>query len=62
MSRARSGESLVITVEEAAKRLGVSRSTAYRAVAAGDLHAVRIRSCVRVPVASLAAFLAHPAN
>jgi excisionase family DNA binding protein len=50
---------LVLTVAEAARALGVGRSTAYRAIAAGELHAVRIRSCVRVPVASIAAFLAR---
>jgi excisionase family DNA binding protein len=51
-------EPMVLTVEQCAKRLAISRSAAYDAIAAGTLPAVRIgRRSLRVPVASLERFL-----
>lgn len=49
-----------MTVEEAAKFLGVSKSTAYAAAANGDIPAVRIRGRILIPVERLNAMLAGP--
>jgi excisionase family DNA binding protein len=46
-----------ISVEHAAKLLGVSRSTAYRAVAAGQLPSLRLGRRLYVPTAPLLAML-----
>ncbi len=52
-------------VEEAAERLGVSRPTAYRLIAAGDLGSCDVaptgstRSMTRVSEAHLAKFIAN---
>lgn len=42
-----------ITVQEAADLLHLSRSTAYRAVARGELPVIRLGGRMRVPVARL---------
>jgi len=47
-----------VTVPVAAKLLGVSRPTAYEAVAAGTIPAVRIGRRLVVPVAALRRLLA----
>ncbi len=44
---------LTLTVEEAARLLGISRSLAYEAVAAGKLPSIRIGRRVLVPRAAL---------
>lgn len=46
-----------ISVEHAAKLLGVSRSAAYRAVAAGQLPSLRLGRRIYVPTAQLLAML-----
>jgi excisionase family DNA binding protein len=45
---------LTITVEQAARVLGVGRSTAYELVRSGDLKHIRLRRRIVVPVAQLA--------
>jgi excisionase family DNA binding protein len=47
----------VISVDQAAKLLGVSRSAAYRAVATGQLPSLRLGRRVYVPTAPLLAML-----
>lgn len=42
-------ERLLLTVEEAAQRLGIGRTLAWRLVQAGQLPSVRLGRCVRVP-------------
>jgi excisionase family DNA binding protein len=46
-----------ISVEHAAKLLGVSRSAAYRAVAAGQLPCLRLGRRIYIPTARLLAML-----
>jgi excisionase family DNA binding protein len=46
-----------ISVEHAAKLLGVSRSAAYRAVAAGQLPSLRLGRRIYIPTARLLAML-----
>ena len=47
-----------ITVEEAGRRLGISRNTAYMAVQRGEIPAIRIGRRLVVPVAALDRLLA----
>lgn len=47
----------VVSVEEAARVLGISRSTAYNAVRDGDLPSVRIRGRILIPAQKLAELL-----
>jgi excisionase family DNA binding protein len=49
-----------ISVEHAAKLLGVSRSAAYRAVAAGQLPVLRLGRRIYIPTARLLAILGVP--
>jgi excisionase family DNA binding protein len=49
-----------ISVEHAAKLLGVSRSAAYRAVAAGQLPVLRLGRRIYIPTARLLAMLGVP--
>jgi excisionase family DNA binding protein len=46
-------ERLTCTVPEAAKKLGISRNTAYVAAKNGDLPTIRVRDRVLVPLAAL---------
>jgi excisionase family DNA binding protein len=48
---------LVLTVEEAAKALRISRGSAYEAVRTGDLPHVRVGRTIRVPRKALLALL-----
>ena len=48
---------LLITVEEAARRLRIGRTTAYALIAEGRLRTVQIGRCRRVPTDSLTAFV-----
>ncbi|MBI1379011.1 MAG: helix-turn-helix domain-containing protein [Frankiales bacterium] len=53
-----SGETRVLlTVEEAARRLRIGRTTCYRLVATGQLATITIGHLRRVPVDALAAFV-----
>ena len=51
-------ESLILTVDEAAQALGITRNTAYNAVHGGELPAIRIGKRILVPKAALAKLLA----
>ncbi len=42
-----------VTIEQAARRLGIGRNTAYNAARAGDLPAIRIGRRLVVPVRRL---------
>ncbi|MGN6284783.1 MAG: helix-turn-helix domain-containing protein [Afipia sp.] len=52
-----SGESLVYTVPEAGKLLGLNKNAAYVAAKRGDLPTIRIGKLIRVPKAALHALL-----
>ena len=54
---ATTGERLLLTVEEAARRLGIGRSLAWRLVRSGELPSVRLGRLVRVPERNLQAWL-----
>ena len=54
---ATTGERLLITVEEAARRLGIGRSLAWRLVRSGELPSVRLGRLVRVPERNLHVWL-----
>jgi excisionase family DNA binding protein len=47
-----------MTVEEAAKRLGISRDSAYKAVHAGEIPSIRIGRKLLIPKSAFAAMLA----
>jgi excisionase family DNA binding protein len=59
---ATTGERLLITVEEAARRLGIGRSLAWRLVRSGELPSVRLGRLVRIPEQSLADWLKQRAR
>ncbi len=46
-------ERLLLTVEEAARRLGIGRSLAWQLVREGKLPSVRLGRLVRIPVRTL---------
>jgi excisionase family DNA binding protein len=46
-------EKLVLTVAEAAKKLGLSRQAAYAAAARGEIPTIRIGHLLKVPVVRL---------
>lgn len=46
-------EKLLLTPEEAAEVLGISRRTLYSLLVAGTIRSVKIGSCRRVPTAAL---------
>ena len=48
---------LLLTVEEAAQRLGIGRSLAWRMVRSGELPSVRLGRLVRIPEQSLVDWL-----
>ncbi|WP_405413637.1 helix-turn-helix domain-containing protein [Streptomyces rubiginosohelvolus] len=49
---------VALTVEEAARRLGVGRTTMYALIASGEIGSVLIGRLRRVPVEALATYLA----
>ena len=51
------GERLLLTVEEEARRLGIGRSLAWRLVRSGELPSVRLGRLVRVPERNLQGWL-----
>jgi excisionase family DNA binding protein len=53
-----SEEVLTWTVEQAGRRLGISRGSAYQAVRRGELPTIRIGRRLLVPLAALNAMLA----
>lgn len=52
-------ERLLLTVEEAAERLGIGRTLAWQLVRQGGLPSVRLGRCVRVPLSALEAWIAE---
>ena len=48
---------LLLTVEEAARRLGIGKTLAWELVWAGVLPSVRLGRCVRIPLAALEAWI-----
>ena len=50
-------DQLLVTPEEAARRLSVGRTTIYELMSRGELHSVNIGRCRRVPVSSLSSFV-----
>ena len=50
---------LVLTVEEAAERLGIGRTMMYALITAGDVESVRIGRLRRVPADALDAFVSR---
>ena len=48
---------VTITVDEAARLLGISRTTAFQAVRSGELPAIRVRRRILIPVVQLNALL-----
>jgi excisionase family DNA binding protein len=51
---------VAITVDEAARLLGISRTMAFQAVRSGELPAIRLRRRVLIPVAQLNELLRGP--
>ena len=50
---------LLLTVEEAARRLGIGKTLAWELVWAGVLPSVRLGRCVRIPLAALEEWIAQ---
>lgn len=50
-------DQLLVTPDEAARRLSVGRSTIYELMSSGALESVSIGRCRRVPVSCLAVFV-----
>ena len=50
-------QQLLLTVDEAAEALALSRSTIYRLLKSGDLVATRIGTAVRIPESSVRRFV-----
>lgn len=59
---------MLVTIPEAGAALGLSRTTMYELIGAGDIEVVHIGRAARVPVDSLAGFIdrlrsvSHPAG
>lgn len=51
------GPRLVLTIEEAAQRLGIGRTLMYALVSAGEVESVRIGRLRRVPVGALDSYV-----
>ncbi|MBV9023169.1 MAG: helix-turn-helix domain-containing protein [Streptomycetaceae bacterium] len=49
---------VALTVEEAARRLGIGRTKMYEFVASGEIPSVKIGSLRRIPAEAVGAFLA----
>jgi excisionase family DNA binding protein len=50
---------VLLTVEQAARRLGVGRSTMYGLIAQGEVESIQIGHLRRIPVDALADFVAR---
>ncbi len=50
---------LLLTVEEAAQRLGIGKTLAWELVWNGELPSVRLGRCVRIPLAALEEWIAQ---
>jgi excisionase family DNA binding protein len=51
------GQQLLLTIPQAAHRLGVGRTTVYELSAAGEIEVAHIGRCARIPLASVDAFV-----
>jgi excisionase family DNA binding protein len=56
------GDQLLVTPEEAARRLSLGRTTIYELMSSGELQSVNIGRCRRVPVSSLSLFVTRLIN
>lgn len=54
-----SSERVLLTVEEAAQRLSIGRSTAYRLLAGGELTSIQVGRLRRIPVDALTTFVSR---
>lgn len=52
-------QTLLVTAEEAARRLGLSRSRVYLLMSSGELESLKMGRSRRVPVQALEAFVAQ---
>jgi excisionase family DNA binding protein len=52
-------ERLLLTVEEAARRLGIGKTLAWELVWQGVLPSVRLGRCVRIPLVALEEWIAR---
>jgi excisionase family DNA binding protein len=50
-------DQLLVTPEEAGRRLSLGRTTIYELMSSGELQSVNIGRCRRVPVSSLSSFV-----
>lgn len=55
-------ERLLLTVEEAAERLGIGKTLAWELVWDGVLPSVRLGRCVRIPLRALEDWIARAAR
>jgi len=53
---------LTLSVDEAAKRLGISRPTAYEGIRRGEIPSIKVGSRILVPIARLEQLLAGAAK
>ena len=53
-------ETMTLSVEESAELLGIGRGTAYRAVARGEIPALRLGRRLRIPKPALLRLLERP--
>ena len=60
--QATSDDQLLVTPEEAARRLSLGRTTIYELMASGELQSVSVGRCRRVPVSELCSFVARLAD
>jgi len=58
----RPDDQLLVTPEEAARRLSLGRTTIYELMARGELQSVSVGRCRRVPVSELCSFVARLAD
>ncbi|MFD4723043.1 helix-turn-helix domain-containing protein [Streptomyces sp. NPDC058423] len=50
---------LLLTAEEAARRLGIGRTTCYALIGSGELESVKVGSLRRIPADALAVYVAR---
>ncbi|MGW1798942.1 excisionase family DNA-binding protein [Streptomyces sp. NPDC001984] len=50
---------VLLTVEEAARRLGIGRTTCFGLIASGELESVKVGSLRRIPADALAVYVAR---
>lgn len=50
---------LLLTVEEAARRLGIGRTTCFALIASGEIESVKVGNLRRIPADALAVYVAR---